>query len=73
MTQTVVITADDKHDLDAMGRGECPCNICVPCENCKDDAWLHDEQGCSAYTSDEIGYCECTALRVEVPLAFGAT
>ena len=28
MTQTVVITADDQHDVDAMRRGECPCNVC---------------------------------------------
>ena len=66
MTRTVVITADGRHDLDAMGRGECPCNICVPCENCKDDAWLHGELGCAAYVLAGDGYCGCKALRVEV-------
>ena len=66
MTQTVVITADDKHDVDAMGRGECPCNVCTTCENCKDAAWLHGDKGCSAYTLAGDGYCGCTAVRVEV-------
>ena len=69
MTQTVVITADDRHDVDAMRRGECLCNICTTCEHYKDTAWLHGELGCSAYALDGDGYCGRKVLRVEVQRA----